>query len=203
MHLPVDSLVASGGLAATAGPTHENSNNNTSEKLRAAVSVDRVVGHLEALDAIADANDGTRASGTPGYDDSVAYVVGKLKAAGYSPVVQEFMFPYFQQLSPSVLTQISPESQVYAAESFATMTYSGAGEAVGAITAVDTTGTAGANTSGCEATDFDGFAAGSIALIQRGSCSFAQKASNAHCAPSSASSADGAANGHSASAAAA
>lgn len=176
-------LVASGGLAATAGPTHENSNNNTSEKLRSAVSVDRVVGHLDALDAIADANGGTRASGTQGYDDSVAYVVGKLQAAGYSPVVQEFTFPYFQQLSPSVLTQTSPDSQVYAADSFATMTYSGAGNAVGTITTVDTTGTVSAtNTSGCEAADFDGFAAGSIALVQRGSCPFAQKASNAEAA---------------------
>ncbi|WP_299165426.1 M28 family peptidase [uncultured Arthrobacter sp.] len=180
-------LVASGGLAANAGPTHENSNNNTSQKLRTAVSVDRVVGHLDALDAIADANGGTRASGTQGYDDSVDYLVGKLRAAGYSPVVQEFTFPYFQQLSPSVLTQTSPESRVYPSDSFATMTYSGAGNAAGTITTVDTTGAVdGAGTSGCESEDFAGFVAGSIALVQRGSCPFAQKASNAEAAGASA-----------------
>lgn len=176
-------LVATGGLAATAGPTHANSNNNTSQKLRTAVSVDRVVGHLNALDAIALSNGGTRVSGTQGYNDSVDYVVGKLQAAGYSPVVQSFTFPYFQELSPSVLTQTSPDSQVYPADSFATMTYSGAGNATGVITTVDTTGAVGAtNTSGCEASDFAGFAAGTIALVQRGSCSFAQKASNAEAA---------------------
>ncbi|WRH26410.1 M28 family peptidase [Arthrobacter sp. JZ12] len=176
-------LVASGGLPAGADPTHENSNNNTSQKLRTAVSVDRVVAHLDALDAIATANGGTRASGTAGYDQSVDYVVGKLREAGYSPVVQPFTFPYFEELSPSILTQTSPDARNYSADSFSTMTYSGAGDVTGAITTVDTTGAASASgTSGCEAADFAGFAAGSIALVQRGSCSFAQKAGNAEAA---------------------
>ncbi|WP_253905928.1 hypothetical protein [Arthrobacter sp. H5] len=48
------------------------------------------------------------------------------------------------------------------------MTYSGAGDTTGAITAVDTTGSVSAtNSSGCETTDFAGFTAGSIALVQR------------------------------------
>ncbi|WP_309072431.1 M28 family peptidase [Arthrobacter sp.] len=173
-------LVASAGLAATAVPTHENSNNNTSQKLRNAVTVDRVVGHLDALDSVAVAHGGTRASGTAGYDESVNYVVGKLQAAGYTPTVQEFTFPYFQELSPSVLTQVSPTAVNYPAGTFATMTYSGAGDVTGSFTTVDTTGAVGAgNTSGCEAADFAGFPTGSIALVQRGSCPFAQKASNA------------------------
>ncbi|MFP5315527.1 MAG: M28 family peptidase [Actinomycetes bacterium] len=176
-------LVATGGLAATAGPTYSNSSNNTSEKLRTAVSVDRVAAHLDALDTIALAHGGTRVSGTQGYNDSVDYVVGKLQAAGYKPVVQPFTFPFFQELSPSVLEQTSPEPQVYPAGSFATMTYSGAGDATGPIITVDTTGAVGSTgTSGCEAADFAGFTPGSIALMQRGSCSFAQKASNAEAA---------------------
>lgn len=180
-------LVASAGLAATAVPTHENSNNNTSQKLRNAVTVDRVVSHLDALDTIALAHGGTRASGTAGYDASVDYVVGELQAAGYSPTVQEFSFPYFQELSASVLTQTSPDAVSYPADSFATMTYSGAGEATGSFTIVDTTGAVGAgNTSGCEAADFAGFPSGTIALMQRGSCPFAQKASNAEAAGASA-----------------
>src|SRR5690606_7650006 len=36
--------------------------------------------------------------------------------------------------------------------------------------------------SGCEADDFTGFPAGSIALIQRGSCTFAQKVRHAEAA---------------------
>lgn len=43
-----------------------------------------------------------------------------------------------------------------------------------------------ANTSGCEATDFAGFPAGSIALVQRGTCPFADKALNAQAAGASA-----------------
>jgi hypothetical protein len=40
-------------------------------KLRDHVKLSKMVKHLQALQAIADANGGTRASGTPGYDASV------------------------------------------------------------------------------------------------------------------------------------
>ena len=40
----------------------------------------------------------------------------------------------------------------------------------------------GATTSGCEAADFAGMPAGSIALMQRGTCTFGQKADNANAA---------------------
>ncbi|WP_049822318.1 M28 family peptidase [Arthrobacter sp. H41] len=176
-------LVASGGLAANAGPTHENSTNNTTQKLRTAVSVENVVGHLDALDTIAEANGNTRASGTKGYSESVDYIVGKLKAAGYSPTIQTFQFPFYAQLSDPVLTQTSPEARTYGASDFATMTYSGSGGGSGTITTVDTTGAASAaNTSGCETSDFAAFAPGSIALVQRGTCPFSQKAANAEAA---------------------
>src|SRR5262245_49335140 len=72
------------------------------------VEVDGIVDHLEALQDVADDNDGTRASGTPGYEASVAYVVDRLEAAGYRPQVQEFTFPFFQQLAPTLFEEISP-----------------------------------------------------------------------------------------------
>ncbi|WP_081747489.1 M28 family peptidase [Arthrobacter sp. Br18] len=176
-------LVASGGLAANAGPTQENSNNNTSQKLRTAVSVEKVVGHLDALDTIADANGNTRASGTKGYSDSVDYIVGKLKAAGYSPTIQTFQFPFYAQLSAPILTQTSPDSRTYTPTDFAAMTYSGKGDITGTIAAVDTKGEMSATTtSGCEAADFIGFTPGSIALVQRGTCPFSVKAANAEAA---------------------
>lgn len=176
-------LVASGSFAANAAPTFDNSTNNSSKKLRAAVTVEKVVGHLTALDAIAEANGNTRASGTEGYSASVDYIVGKLTAAGYSPTVQSFLFPFFAELSPAVLEQSTPDDVSYGAGDVATMTFSGAGDVSGAIRTVDTTGTASAaGTSGCEATDFAGFTAGSIALVQRGGCTFAIKAANAEAA---------------------
>ena len=52
-----------------------------SKKLRNAVTINGVMKHERALQAIANANDGTRASGTPGYDASAAYVEGAPGAA--------------------------------------------------------------------------------------------------------------------------
>lgn len=51
-----------------------------------------LMGHLEALQKIADENDGNRASGTPGYEASGRYVEEQLRAAGYTPVRQTFSF---------------------------------------------------------------------------------------------------------------
>jgi len=51
-----------------------------------------MVDHLQALQGIADANGGTRASGTSGYEESARYVEEQLRAAGYAPVRQAFSF---------------------------------------------------------------------------------------------------------------
>ena len=51
-----------------------------------------MVDHLEALQRIADDNDGNRASGTSGYEESARYVEDQLRAAGYTPVRQAFTF---------------------------------------------------------------------------------------------------------------
>ncbi|HEX9227305.1 MAG TPA: M20/M25/M40 family metallo-hydrolase, partial [Arthrobacter sp.] len=51
-----------------------------------------MVEHLEALQRIADDNDGNRASGTSGYEESARYVEDQLRAAGYTPVRQEFTY---------------------------------------------------------------------------------------------------------------
>ena len=53
------------------------------QQLAGAVSVDGAWVHLEALQRIADENGGNRAAGTPGYEASVEYVSGVLRAAGF------------------------------------------------------------------------------------------------------------------------
>lgn len=58
--------------------------------------------HLKALQSIADANDGTRASGTSGYEESAKYVEDQLRAAGYSPVRQTFSFKAGRRGKPRV-----------------------------------------------------------------------------------------------------
>ncbi|HEX5859228.1 MAG TPA: aminopeptidase, partial [Microbacterium sp.] len=60
--------------------------------LRDAVTVDGVIDHLEAFQAIADANGGNRAAGTPGHEASLDYVRGLLDAAGYDTWTQEFTY---------------------------------------------------------------------------------------------------------------
>lgn len=62
----------------------------SSEALRAAVDVASIRAHLEALQRIADANGGNRATGTSGFDASVAYVAAELEAAGYDVARQSF-----------------------------------------------------------------------------------------------------------------
>ena len=167
--------------AASAAP-----NNNNAKKLLEAVTAAGVMQHEQALQQIADANGGTRASGTPGYEASVDYVVGQLTAAGYSPQLQEFEFPFFEELSPAVLEQVEPGSVSYETASF---TFSGSGDVTAPATMVDVQlppAPVPSSTSGCEPEDFDGFPEGNVAVIQRGTCTFAVKATNAEAAGASA-----------------
>ena len=104
--------------AATVPPVKDSS------FLREAVTVDGIGEHQAAFQAIADANGGTRASGTSGFDASVDYVVDRLTAAGYRPAVQEFEFAFFQQTVPSAFDQVSPTPTSYAeGPDFALMDY--------------------------------------------------------------------------------
>jgi len=75
--------------------------NNTHDKLLQCVTLAGVRSHQAALQEIADANNGIRTSGTPGYDASVEYAVQVFTAAGYQVTVQPFQFQTFIVLSPS------------------------------------------------------------------------------------------------------
>ncbi len=185
--LRVSAAIAA-GLALTtaaaipsAGPANADYSKPTSAKIRAAVTPEAIMGHLEALDAIGAANNGTRASGTPGYEASVDYVVDELTAAGYKPKVQEFDFPFYRQLAPSTFEQVSPTATSYVeGTDYALMTYSGSGDVQATVTPVDLNlDNLAGSTSGCETSDFADFPAGNIALIRRGSCPFATKVTNA------------------------
>jgi Zn-dependent M28 family amino/carboxypeptidase len=155
------------------------------EKFAKRVKVGEVFDHLDELQDIAEENDGTRASGTPGYDESVDYVVEELRDAGYDPVVQSFDFPYFQAISSS-FSQVAPTATSYVeGTDYALAEYSASGDAQAAIVPVDLAlDPPRASTSGCEPSDFlaaDGasLVSGRIALVQRGSCPFGQKVENA------------------------
>jgi Zn-dependent M28 family amino/carboxypeptidase len=153
-------------------------------ELREAVTAGAIMDHLAELQEIADTNGDTRASGTPGYDLSVDYIEELLVAAGYEVTRQDFMFNSFRELSTPEFERVSPDPEVYVAgEDFFTAEYSGSGDVTAPLQAVDLVlppgATASTSTSGCEPEDFAGFVAGSIALVQRGTCDFSVKAANA------------------------
>ena len=154
---------------------------NSVRKLLECVTVAGVMEHQAALQAIADANNGTRASGLPGYDESVDYVVERMQRAGYIVSTQSFDYFVFRELGPSVLQQITPTPTTYTyGTDFTATPHSDPGDVTAAVTAVDLQlGLGNTSTSGCEAADFAGFPAGNIALLQRGSCTFELKAENA------------------------
>ena len=190
-------------VPATAAPSPtacENRTNNTHAKVLECVTLAGVREHQEALQEIADANDdpfypGTRAAGTEGYQASVDYVAGLLRRAGYRVTLDPFQFQF---QFPALLQQLTPVNAVYATGSF---TNSGFGDVTRPVTPVDINLVPPrASTSGCDGAfteaavgapivpdpggpnDFAGFAPGNIALIQRGGCSFALKATNAQAA---------------------
>ncbi|PPK98639.1 Zn-dependent M28 family amino/carboxypeptidase [Kineococcus xinjiangensis] len=157
------------------------------KRLRKAVTINGMLAHLRAFQRIANQNGGTRASGTPGYDQSVQYVKRRLEIAGYDVTVQAFDFPFFQATAEAELAMVTPEAKTFET---ATFDYSGSGDVTAAVQGVDLTfpppGAANSTTSGCEASDFAGFTAGNVALIQRGTCPFGLKAANAAAAGASA-----------------
>lgn len=169
-------LVPTGAAIAAPGSAQscEKQNNNTVQKLLQCVDADGAMEHLEAFQAIADANDGNRAAGTSGYEASVDYVVETLEAAGWNVTIDEFDFTF---VGASTLEQLTPVVAEYPTGAF---TGSGSGDVTAVVTPVDLQlTTPNTNTSGCEDSDFVGFPAGTIALIQRGTCPFGDKAINA------------------------
>jgi Zn-dependent M28 family amino/carboxypeptidase len=155
--------------------------------LREAVTVEGIYAHLTALQFIADASGGNRAAGAPGYDLSALYVYNQLALAGYQVTLQPFEFPYFQELAPPEMELMEEGAAPLRAEvDFTALYYSSGGEVTAPLQVVDLTlppdAPAATFTSGCEAGDFAGFTRGNIALLQRGTCPFAQKVANAEAA---------------------
>ncbi len=123
--------------------------------------------HLIALQRIADRNGGTRAAGTPGHDESAAYVAGKLRAAGYIVSTPSFSLTT-ESLNAESLTVGSSTYPV-------TKMSTSIGTPPAGVTATLVAVPLDANT-GCTAADYASQTfTGAIAVIQRGGCPFGQK----------------------------
>ena len=180
----VTSLVVAG--SASAGPQIDT------EPLRDAVTVEGITEHMAALELIANANvfEGvpTRATGTPGHEASVEYVVDTMEAAGYKVTLQPFEADIFFEQAPAIFEQVAPEPTVYprydgATGVWYTASFSGDGDATAEAVVIDftePTSVASASDSGCEPEDFDpALVTDKIVLLQRGTCDFGVKVENA------------------------
>jgi Zn-dependent M28 family amino/carboxypeptidase len=157
-----------------------------SSALRDAVTVAAIRAHQQALQEIADADGrGARVSGSPGYDASARYVEQKLREAGYQVAVQPFQFPFYQERSPSEVARLDPEPKAYIhGTDFLTLRYSGSGTIEGVVVPtsdiVIPPTAEPSSTSGCEPADFPAAPTGpAVALVQRGTCTFERKVTNA------------------------
>ena len=124
---------------------------------------------------------GPRVAGSSAEKDAADYIATEMESYGLEVEIQEFDIIYFEELSDPELEQVSPYLTVYQVDTdFATMDYSGSGDVTASLQAVDLDMPPTSNsTSGCEAADFDSFIPGNIALIQRGTCYYSDKAMNA------------------------
>jgi Zn-dependent M28 family amino/carboxypeptidase len=130
------------------------------------VTADAMMAHLTKLQEIANANNGTRAVGTPGYEASVDYVVTTLRNNGFDVQTPEFSARVFHADKPAVTV---------------------GGKTVEAKVLEFSPGTApdgvngpllvsAGNGQGCAVADYDNVAVkGAVVLVDRGTCPFAQK----------------------------
>jgi hypothetical protein len=200
----VAAAVALAPVASSAAPTTSSPDanstacahrvNNTPKKLVDCVTKADLWAHMVKLQQIADANPGadghpSRNSGEPGYKASADYVANIMRAAGYDVTEQEYKFHYRSFVGDPVLQEDSPTPQSFGlGTDFNPAQVAGSASAqlqpAGGIVVPATPTPSSA--SGCSASDFDGFTSGNIALIQRGTCTFAVKVANAEAAGASA-----------------
>src|SRR3954451_8418755 len=147
--------------------------NDTPKKLVPCIRTGDLWAHMQAFQAIADANPGpdghpSRNSGEPGYKASADYVASVMNAAGYDVTLQRYKFLYYAFIGTPAFSEVLPTAKTYVLN-----TDWGAGQSKGVANAqlqpaggivLPPTQTS-SSTSGCTSGDFNGFVAGRIALI--------------------------------------
>ena len=158
--VPASNAATSGGSPSSAvDPSHG---------VAAEIDADRLEVDLEALQAIADDNDGIRATGTSGYDASVEHVAAELRDLGLAVETPEVEFTGFRDLGGSLevggATFAGPDE-------LRALIYSPSGDVRGRAVVLEG--------SGCDATDFAELVPGEIAVTVEGGCFRRDQALNA------------------------
>ena len=135
--------------------------------LRNRVTTDAMMAHLSKLQDIANANNGTRAVGTPGYEATVDYVANTLRGKGFDVQTPEFSTRVFHADKGSV-TLGGQNFDAHALEYSLGTPPDGVSGPLVSVPDGDT--------SGCNASDYDRLPAqGAVVLVERGKCPFARK----------------------------
>jgi Zn-dependent M28 family amino/carboxypeptidase len=129
---------------------------------------DRLVRFLSELQDVADANDGIRASGTPGYNASADLVAAELRALGLTVETPEVPFTSFRDVGATL--DVGGRSFTGPDEARA-LIYSPSGDVAGPVVVLDG--------SGCAPEDFTGVQPGAIAVTLEGGCLRRDQALNA------------------------
>ncbi|AFC45841.1 M28 family metallopeptidase [Mycobacterium intracellulare] len=134
--------------------------------LKGKVTTDAMMAHLSKLQDIANANNGTRAVGTPGYEASVDYVVNTLRDSGFDVQTPEFSARVFHAEKPELTVGGRPVEARALDFSLGTPPGGVSGPLVAAP----------ANSLGCAAADYGDLPVrGAVVVVDRGTCPFAQK----------------------------
>lgn len=135
--------------------------------LRNRVIADAMMMHLSKLQDIANANNGTRAVGTPGYEASVDYVVSTLRNSGFDVQTPEFSARVFHAEKGAVLVG----GQTVEARALEYSLGTPADGVTGPLLAAPAD-----DNPGCTAADYDNLPVpGAVVLVDRGVCPFSQK----------------------------
>jgi Zn-dependent M28 family amino/carboxypeptidase len=180
-------VVASLALTLAGGPNGSSDSSpsrtpppgDLARQLEKAVTVDGIMAHLEALQAIAEDNGGNRFTASPGHEASVEYVAGVLTEAGYEVGYDEFDVTVYNEQSPAVLEQAAPAPAPFEpSKDFSAFTFAPSGNVTGKVFGVGTSDAAGPS-GGCDEEAFTGFPPGDVALVQAGSCTLTEQVLNA------------------------
>ncbi|MBI4957684.1 MAG: M20/M25/M40 family metallo-hydrolase [Myxococcales bacterium] len=190
---PADAAVAEADAGLDAGARAP------CRKLDAAIGRAALREHLERFEAIGKEHGGHRATRSPGYAASLAYVRTSLEGAGLAPFEHRFDILHFELLGPGTLEMLAPRRRVFrpvpdvargaawgAAEHVA-LRGSPPGDVRAELVAVDYVPGQKDTTSGCDDADFvapggASLVSGKIALLGRGKCTFAAKVRRAEAA---------------------
>lgn len=153
--------------AGNAGPT---------EHTDMGVTGDAVMDHLQKISDISTSHsdEGFRALGTPGYEESVEYVEQTLEATGAFDVERQ-AFEVDDQTFGEVAVSVDGEEVEVGPASYTEGTEEPLTDLSVALPVDDDYSDLDGGQLGCAASDFDDSAEGALVLVARGTCSFGEK----------------------------